>query len=154
MQKNGVIESSKTPWSSPVVLVRKQDGSHRFCVDYRKLNSVTKADTFPLPCIEDLLDQLEESQYFLTLDLASGFRQIREHPEAQEKMAFITPHGLYEFRVMPFGLMSARTVFQCLMQQVLSGLNLMEGPDFVIAYINDIWCILGVSRSIHNTCRG
>ena len=73
MQKAGVVQPSCSPWSSPVVMVRKQDGSNRFCVDYRGLNAVTKADTFPLPRIDDLLDQLSKAQYFSTLDLASGF---------------------------------------------------------------------------------
>ena len=85
MQKNGVISPSKSPWASPVVLVRKRDGTHRFCVDYRALNSVTKSDSFPLPRIDELLDQLGESKYFSTIDLASGFWQIRMHPTAQEK---------------------------------------------------------------------
>ena len=88
MQKQGVIQQSKSPWSSPVVLVQKKDGTHRFCVDYRGLNSITKIDTFPLPRIDDLLDQLGESKFFSTLDLASGFWQIRVHPDSQEKKAF------------------------------------------------------------------
>ena len=73
MQKAGVVQPSCSPWSSPVVMVRKRDGSNRFCVNYRGLNAVTKADTFPLPRIDDLLDQLSKAQYFSTLDLASGF---------------------------------------------------------------------------------
>ena len=76
MQEMSVVQPPKSPWSSPVVLARKKDGSHRFFVDYRKLNSVTKADTFPLPRIDDLLDQLGKSEYFSTLDLAAGFWQI------------------------------------------------------------------------------
>ena len=104
MQQNGVIPPSSSPLSSPVVMVRKKDGSHRFCVDYRRLNVVTKTDAFPLPRIDDLLDQLGGGKYFSTLDLASGFWQIQMEPESREKTAFTTPHGLYEFLVMPFGL--------------------------------------------------
>ena len=89
MQEMSVIQPSKSPWSSPVILVRKKDGYHRFYVDYRKLNSVTKADTFPLPRIDDLLDQLGKSYYFSTLDLAAGFWQIKVHSTSQEKTA---PH--------------------------------------------------------------
>ena len=138
MQDAQVIQPSKSPWASPVVLVRKRDGTHRFCIDYRELNSVTKPDTYPLPRIEDLLDQLGESHYFSTLDLSSGFWQIRIHPDSVEKTAFTTPQGLFEFRVMPFGLTNAPGVFQRLMQQVLMGLNPEDGPDFVSVYIDDI----------------
>jgi len=84
--------------ASPVVLVRKRDGSHRFCVDYRELNSVTRPDTFPLPRIDDLLDQLGKARYFSTLDLAAGYWQIKVHPNSQEKTAFVTHEGLHEFR--------------------------------------------------------
>lgn len=97
MQDTAVIEPSCSPWASPVVMVRKKDGTHQFCVDYRELNAVTKADTFPLPRIDDLLDQLGKSRYFSTLDLASGFWQIRVSPGSREKTAFVTPQGLYEF---------------------------------------------------------
>jgi hypothetical protein len=121
--------------------VRKRDGSHRFCVDYRSLNSVTIPDSFPLP---DLLDQLGESKYFSTIDLASAFWQIRMHPSAQEMTAFVVPQ---EFRVMPFGLTNAPGVFQRLMQRVLSGLNLADGPEFVSVYLDDI---LVYSRSVQD----
>ena len=114
MQNPGVIEPSRSPLASPVVLVRKRDGTHRFCVDYRALNSVTKPDRFPLPRIDDLLNQLGESKYFSTIDLALGLWQIRMHPAAKEKTAFVTHQGLYEFRVIPFGLTNAPAVFQSL----------------------------------------
>ena len=121
MQESGVIQPSKSPWSSPVVMVRKRDETHRFCVDYRKLNAVTKADTFPLPHIDDLLDQLGQARYFSLVDLASGYWQIRMSAESREKTAFATPQGLFEFCVMPFGLTNAPSVFQRLMSRVLMG---------------------------------
>ena len=138
MQDTGVIRPSSSPWASPIVLVRKKDGSLRFCIDYRALNAVTKADTFPLPRIDDLLDQLGKSKYFSTLDLAAGYWQVRVHSDSQEKTAFITHQGLYEFRVMPFGLCNAPAVFQQLMQRVIMGLNPEEGPDFVAVYLDDV----------------
>ena len=150
MQRDGVIEPSQSPWASPVVLVRKKDSSHRFCVDYRGLNAVTTADSFPLPRIDDLLDQLGNSQYFSTIDLASGFWQIRMHPSSQEKTAFVVPQGLYEFRVMPFGLTNAPGVFQRLMQRVLADLNPPDGPEFVSVYLDDI---LVFSRSLEEHLR-
>ena len=147
MQNNGVIQPSKSPWASPVVLVKKRDGTHRFCVDYRGLNSMTKADSFPLPRNGDLLDQLGRSRYFSTIDLALGFRQIRMHPTSQEKTAFATQQGLFEFRVMPFRLTNAPAVFQRLMQQVITPLNPSAGPDFVSVYLDDI---LVFSRSLED----
>ena len=148
MQSRGVIEPSRSPWASPVVLVRKRDGTHRFCVDYRALNAVTKPDSFPLPRIEDLLDQLGSSKCFSTIDLASGFWQIRMHPTAQEKIAFVTHQGLYEFRVMPFGLTNAPAVFQRLMQQVVKPLNPASGSDFVSVYLDDILVFSPTLRNI------
>ena len=138
MQEAGVIEPSSSPWSSPVVMVRKKDGTLRFCVDYRELNKITKRDTYPLPRVDDLLDQLGSSRYFTTLDLASGYWQIRVAPGSREKTAFVTPHGLFQFRVMPFGLTNAPAVFQRLMQTVLMGLNPVEGKQFVSVYIDDV----------------
>ena len=102
------------------------------------MNAVTRADTYPLPRIDDLLDQLGQCQYFSTLDLASGYWQIRVCQEDQEKTAFITPQGLFEFRVMPFGLTNAPAVFQRLMNKLLMGLNPESSPDFVAVYIDDI----------------
>ena len=138
MQAAKVIQPSTSPWASPVVMVRKKDGTHRFCIDYRQLNAVTRADTYPLPRIDDLLDQLGQCHYFSTLDLASGYWQIRMSPASREKTAFTTPQGLYEFLVMPFGLTNAPAVFQRLMQRLVTGLNPASGPDFVAVYIDDI----------------
>ena len=119
-------------------MVKKKDGTHRFCIDYRQLNAVTKADTYPLPRIDDLLDQLGQCHYFTALDLVSGYWQIRMSPRSREKTAFVTPQGLYEFLVMPFGLTNAPSVFQRLMQKLVTGLNPPAGPDFVAVYIDDI----------------
>ncbi len=118
--------------------MKKKDGTLRFCVDYRELNSTTKANLFPLPRIDDLLDLLGESKFFSTLDLASGYWQVRVHPDSIEKTAFVTHQGLYEFRVMPFGLKNAPAVFQRLVQRVLRGLNPEDGAPFVSVYLDDI----------------
>ena len=93
-------------------MVKKQDGSNRFGVEDWGLNAVTKADTFPLPRIDDLFYQLSKARYISKLDLASGFWQIQVEPRSREKTAFVTPHGLFVFRIMPFGLTSAPAVFQ------------------------------------------
>ena len=138
MEDAGVIRPSKSPWASPIVFVRKKDGTHRFCVDYRALNAVTTPDTFPLPRIDDLLDQLGKAKYFSTLDLAAGYWQIQMHPDSRQKTAFVTHMGLHEFRVMPFGLQNAPAVFQRLIQQVLAGLKTKNCSEFTSAYIDDI----------------
>ena len=112
MLDTGIIEHSISPWASPILLVSKQDGSTRFCVDYRRLNAITKLDEFPLPRVDDSLDLLAGMKYL----------QVRMSPEAQEKTAFIMHEGLYEFLVMPFGLCNAPATFQQLMEITLRGL--------------------------------
>ena len=107
MRRRGVIRPTRSPWASPVVLVSKRDGGIRFCVDYRRLNSVTKLDVYPLPRIDDHLDALAGSKYFSTLDLSAGFWQVPMTKDSIEKTAFVTHNGSYEFVVMPFGLTNA-----------------------------------------------
>ena len=138
MQEEGVIQPLSSPWASAIILVRKKDRGLRIFVDYRHLNSVMKPETFPFPRINDILDQLGTAKYFTTLDLAAGYWQIRVSDNSIEKMAFVTPSGLFEYLVMPFGLMNAPAVFQQLMQCVLQGLNPTGGSDFVFVYIDDI----------------
>ena len=122
MLQKKVIHPSKSPWASPVVLVAKKNGDTRFCVDYRRLNLVTKMDVYPLPRIDYMLDSFSEACVFSTLDLASGFWQMEVERTSQEKTSFITHYSLFEFEKMPFGLTNAPATFQCLMETVLAGL--------------------------------
>ncbi len=130
----GIIRPSSSPWSSPILLVQKKDGTKRFCVDYRQLNSVTKKDVYPIPRIEDVLERLDGMKYFTTLDLVQSYYQIAVAEEDKEKTAFITEEGSYEYNVMPFGLTNAPATFQRLMNLVLAGLNW----KMCLVYIDDI----------------
>ena len=139
MLAQGIVEPSDSPWSAPICLVKKKDGSCRFCIDFRRLNSVTVKDAYPLPRIDDTLDALSESMWFSTLDLASGYWQIKLSEASKKKSAFVTPHrGLYHFNVMPFGLTNAPATFQRLMEKVLFSLT----PEKCLCYLDDI-IILG-----------
>ena len=122
MKEAGIIEPSVSPWVSPIVLVRKKDGTIRFCVDYRQLNQVTLKDSYPLPRIDDTLDAISGSKWFTTLDLKSGYWQVEMDKQEREKTAFSTGKGLWQFVVMPFGLCNAPATFERLMERVLIGL--------------------------------
>lgn len=134
MQEKGIIKPSESPWSSPVVLVRKKDGNWRFCVDYRRLNQVTKKDVYPLPRIDDTLDCLKGAKYFSSIDLYSGYWQIQVDEADREKTAFITSEGLYEFNVMPFGLCNAPATFERMMDNLLRHLKW----TMCLCYLDDI----------------
>lgn len=135
MEEAGVIESSQSAWSSPSVLVRKKDGTHRFCIDFRKLNDVTEKDAYPLSHIATTLDKLRGAKYLSTLDLKNGYWQVLLAPESRPATAFTVPgRGLMQFRTMPFGLHSASATFQRLLDSVL-------GPELepnVLVYLDDI----------------
>ena len=134
MLANRIIRPSSSPWSSPVVIVKKKDGNPRFCVDYRRLNSITERDVYPLPRIDDIIDKLAGSQYFTTLDLKAGYWQIPIDEEDKKKTAFVTTDGLYEFNVLPFGLSNAPASFQRIINSVLGALRW----DISLVYLDDI----------------
>ena len=112
MEEQGIMKPSASPWSSPIVLVPKKDGTTRFCIDYRRLNAVTKKDVYPLPRVDDILDTLGGCKYFSTLDLSSGYWKIEMDTESAEKTAFSTHCSLFEFTRMPFGLCNGPATFQ------------------------------------------
>ena len=133
MVKQGIIEPSTSDWSAPMLIVIQKDGRIRICVDYRCLNSVSKADAYPIPRIEDLIDQLGNAKYLSMLDFTRGYWQIPVVAEHCHKTAFATPWGLYQFRRMPFGLRGGPATFQRMMDALLRGVENVSN-----AYIDDI----------------
>ena len=130
--ENDFIEPSQSNYSSPCILVPKSNGTYRMCTDYRKVNSVTKTDSFPIPRIDDCIDKVGNSKYVTKFDLLKGFWQVPLTDRAKEVSAFATPNGLYQYKVMPFGMKNSPAKFQRLVNKVICRL---DGCD---AYIDDV----------------
>jgi transposase InsO family protein len=132
---NGLVVKSDSPWGFPVVVAPKKGGAKRFCIDYRRLNQSTRTSSYPLPLISDLLDNFAGAKYFSSIDLASGYWQIRVAVEDQDKTTFNTKYGSYKWLVMPFGLCTAPATFQRMMDEVLGDLK-WRG---ICCYFDDIF---------------
>lgn len=132
--KKGIIQESESSYASPVVVVRKSDGSIRLCVDYRKLNLKTRKDAFPLPRIDESFDALKGAKYFSTIDLASGYHQVAVDERDREKTAFTMPFGLFEYLRMPMGVCNGPATFQRLMQATMNDLIF----EIMLVYLDDV----------------
>ena len=138
MLKLGIIQESDSPYASPIVLVKKKDGSNRLCVDYRKLNRITETDPEPMDTIEYLFQRMNKSQYFSKIDLSKGYWQIPVAEEDVRKTAFVTPDGQYEFRRMPFGMKNSGATLVRGMRKILAGMNNVASYiDDLIVYTDD-----------------
>lgn len=135
MLASGVVEPSHSPWNSPVTMVPKANGDLRLCLDSRRLNAVSKTDAYPLPYINNIIDNLRDAKYLSSLDLSAAYHQIPLHPDSKEKTAFTVPNkGLYHYNVMCFGLVGAAATMQRLMDSLFSA----EFDNKVFTYIDDI----------------
>ena len=133
MLKEGVIEPSSSEWATPMVIIKKKDDTIQLCVDCRKLNIETELDAYPILRVDDILDQVGQAKYIITLVLAKGYWQVPVAEEDRYKTLFITTKGLYKFRMMPFGFYGVPVSFQRMMDQVIRGMD-----QFASAYLDDL----------------
>lgn len=133
MLELGIIEPTSSEWASPMVVIKKNDGSLRICVDYRRLNSVSKTDAYPMPRVDEMIDRMGRAKFISTLDLTTGYWQVPVREEDRSKTAFVTPFGLFQLLRMPFGLQGAPATFQRMVDKLLDGVS-----SFSNAYIDDI----------------
>ena len=135
MLDGSAIRPSQSPWCNAVVLVRKKDGSLRFCIDFRRLNARTKKDAYPLPCMHKTMESMVGARHFSCMDLKSGFWQVQMDEESRQYTALtVGSMGMYEFLRMPYGLCNAPATFQHLMQNCLGELNL----TYPLIYLDDV----------------
>ena len=134
LQGQGVIQPSTSPWASPILLVKKKDGSTRPCVDYCRLNAVTHNDAYPVLRAQDYLEAMAGSGMFSTMDILSAYNQVPVAEQDITKTAFTTKYGLFEFTTMPFSLMTAPATYQQLMELALSGLQW----SLCVIYLDDV----------------
>lgn len=134
MVAKGWIRPSVSPYGHPILFARKKDGGLRMCVDYRSLNKNTRLDRYPIPRVDDILDRMAGARYFSKIDLASGYHQVAIEPGHEHRTAFASRWGLFEFTVMPFGLVNAPSTFQRLMNVIFSDCL----DRFVTVYLDDI----------------
>jgi len=151
MLAQGIIEPCTSEWAAPIVLVKKKNGSLRLCVDYRKLNSLSNIDAYPMPRIEELIDKLGKAKFISTLDLTRGYWQLPMASNSRDKTAFTTPFGLFRFNVMPFGLNGAPATFQRMMESLIRGMEEFTGgymDDLVIfsntwkEHLDHVWLVM------------
>ena len=139
MLKNDLIEESQSNWSSPCILVPKHDGGFRFCTDFRKVNDKTKSDSFPIPRIADCIDQIGNAKFVSTFDMLKGYWQVPLTQRAREISAFVTPSGLYQYKVMPFGMKNAPATFQRMVNKLVRDIDGCEGYIDDVVIFSDNW---------------